>query len=169
MKNTSPRQTGAFHTAFSTSNSKRREFYGMEAFLSAPPPALALAAASRSSALAPPRARGSFQEQRPWPRPVCAQQQPGKSASLAPSPAPTAGIHDDEGGDDLRHFVPCAYGRHRLMSPSPFHKPARANRRNNMQKPGHSSDLGYNRLHIVSLIRSAMTDGRHTNTRERIS
>lgn len=68
------------------------------------------------------RARGSFQEQRPWPRPVCAQQQPGKSASLAPSPAPTAGIHDDEGGDDLRHPVPCAHGSHRLTSPSPYHQ-----------------------------------------------
>ena len=70
----------------------------------------------------PRPARGSFQEQRPWPRPVCAQQQPGKSASLAPSPAPTAAIHDDEGGDDLRHPIPCAYGRHRLTSPSPYHQ-----------------------------------------------
>ena len=70
---------------------------------------------------APPLAAASRSAPR-WPRPVCAQQQPGKSASLAPSPAPTAAIHDDEGGDDLRHPIPCAYGRHRLMSPSPYYQ-----------------------------------------------
>ena len=82
-----------------------------------------LAAASRSSAPAPAPPAAASRSAPRWPRPVCAQQQPpGKSASLAPSPAPTADIHDDEGGDDLRHPVPCAHGSHRLTSPSPYHQ-----------------------------------------------
>ena len=88
----------------------------------APPRVCAAATGQERSAGPAPPAAASRSAPR-WPRPVCAQQQPpGKSASLAPSPAPTADIHDDEGGDDLRHPVPCAHGSHRLTSPSPYHQ-----------------------------------------------